>query len=390
MDTITQPTAAATAASDWIAQARALLPLLKAAGPSCDADGELPAQLVDALQEAGLFRLLIPRELGGAEVDLLTFSSVIETVAEGDGSAAWCLGQNAVSNMTAAYLPDGEARQVFANGHTVFAWGAGVQGQAVEAEGGFRVTGKWSFASGSRHATWLGGQSPIVAPDGTQRIEQDGSRAYRTFVFPKAACRVITGWDVIGLRGTGSDSYEINDVFVPESHMFVRTDPAPHPGRLYRIPLAAVYPVAFSSVALGIARGILNAFIDMARGKVPQGLKPMRDSDAIQSILGHAATRLDSARNNLRQTLTEIEGKCLDKGEEVQLRAYTTFAIHEAVAAADVLYHEAGATAILADKPFERRFRDIHAVAQQVQARRANFELMGRRLLGLETGPLFL
>src|ERR1700761_36377 len=205
MDTITQPNTAA-AACDWIAQARALLPLLKAAGPSCDADGELPAQLVDALQEAGLFRLLLPRELGGAEVDLLTFSGVIETVAEGDGSAAWCLGQNAVSNMTAAYLPDDEARQVFANGHTVFAWGAGVQGQAVEAEGGFRVTGKWSFASGSRHATWLGGQSPIVTPDGTQRIEQDGSRSYRTFVFPKTACRVITGWDVIGLRGTGSDS----------------------------------------------------------------------------------------------------------------------------------------------------------------------------------------
>jgi alkylation response protein AidB-like acyl-CoA dehydrogenase len=375
---------------DWVARAKLLQPMLNAAGPRCDAESELPTNVVEALHDAGLFRLLIPLDLEGAEVDLRTFSAVIEAVAEGDGSAAWCLGQNAVSNMTSAYMPPDEAQRMFSDRRIVLAWGAGVNGQAIPAEGGFRVSGRWGFASGSRHATWLGGQAPIKTPDGSQSLELDGSPSYRTFVFPKASCQVTVGWDAIGLRGTGSDSYEVSDVFVPNAYLFKRTVPAPHPGALYRIPLAAVYPIAFASVAVGLARAILGAFIDMARNKVPQGLIPMRDSDAIQSLLGHAATRLNSARINLHHTLGEIYGMPMDNEREIGLRGNTTFAIHEALAVADILFHEAGATAILVNQPFARRLRDIHAVAQQVQARRANFELVGKRLLGFETGPLFL
>ena len=378
------------AQGDWVAKARSLVPAIKAASPKCDADCELPTEIVDALHEAGLFRMLIPIDLGGGEVDLLTFSEVIETVAEGDGSTAWCLGQNAVSNMTAAYMPDDEARALFRDRPTVLAWGAGINGEAAEIDGGFQVTGRWAFASGSRHATWIGGQAPIVAPDGTRRLERDGTGAYRMFVFPKEACQIEKNWDVIGLRGTGSDSYEINGLFVPNSHAFLRTLPAARPGLLYRTPLAAIYPIAFGSVALGLAKGILNAFVDMARKKTPQGLRPMRESDAIQSILGHAATRLSSARNNLRHTIAEIYGRALDGDHDITLRAATTFATCEAVAVADLLYYEAGATAVLSGQPFERRFRDIHAVAQQVQGRRANFELVGKRILGIETGPIFL
>jgi alkylation response protein AidB-like acyl-CoA dehydrogenase len=373
----------------WVARARSLVPLIRALGPTGEVECELPTRVVDALHEAGLFRLLVPRDLGGEEVDLLTFSEVIETVAEGDGSTAWCLGQNAVSNMTSAYMPDDDARAMFRDPRTVLAWGAGINDEAAEMEGGFQVTGRWAFASGSRHATWIGGQAPIIAPDGTRRLEQDGTPAYRMFVFPREVCRIDSNWDVMGLRGTGSDSYEIAGIYVPKSHAFLRTVPAPHPGSLYRTPLAAIYPIAFASVALGLAKAILEAFVDMARKKTPQGLRPMRESDAIQSILGHAATRLSSARNNLRQTIIEIYGLTLDDDRDIKLRADTTFATSEAVAVADLLYHEAGATAIFSGQPFERRFRDIHAVAQQVQGRRANFELVGKRMLGINTGTVF-
>ena len=364
--------------------------MLRAAGPEADADAELPSQVVTALHDAGLFRLLIPQDLGGEEVDLLTFSEVIEAVAEGDGSTAWCLGQNAVSNMASAYMPHDEAMVMFGNGATVVSWGAGVNGEAVEIPDGYLVTGKWGFASGSRHANWMGGQAPIVAPDGTKRLEQDGTPTYRTFMFPKEVCQIKPNWNVIGLRGTGSDGYEVSKVFVPKSHAFLRIVPAPHPGALYRTPLAAIYPIAFASVALGLAKAISEAFLEMARNKTPRGLKAMRDSDAVQSIVGHAATRLSSARTNLRQTVSGIYGRALDDDWDIKLRADTTFATSEAVAVADLLYHEAGATAVLADQPFERRFRDIHAVVQQVQGRRANFELVGKRMLGLDTGPLFL
>jgi len=171
--------------------------------------------------------------------------------------------------------------------------------------------------------------------------------------------------------------------------------PAPHPGALYRLPLIAVYPAAFGGVALGLARAMLDGFIAMAREKSPRGLPPMRDNAAVQSLLGHAATRLASARTNLLHVVGEIVTDLAAGGEfvgahDLALRMCTTFATQEAAAVADVLYHEAGASAIMAANPFERRFRDIHAVAQQIQGRRANFELVGQRLLGIRTGPLFI
>jgi hypothetical protein len=116
----------------------------------------------------------------------------------------------------------------------------------------------------------------------------------------------------------------------------------------------------------------------------------MRESAAVQSILGHAAIRLNSARTNLRVMIREIDGAVMDDEQAVRLRGITTFTTHESLAVADVLFQEAGATAILVNQSFERRFRDIHAVAQQVQARRQNFETVGKSLMGLETGPLFL
>jgi alkylation response protein AidB-like acyl-CoA dehydrogenase len=396
LDAAERPGIATTAPADWLARARALRPLLEAAGPRGDAGRELAADVVEALHAEGLFRLLVPRDLGGAELDVPGFVRVVEAVAEGDGSAAWCVGQNAVSNMTSAYLPPAEAELVFGRDpRAVVAWGAGPSGQAVEVAGGFRVTGSWSFASGSRHANWLGGLCPIVAADGSHRLELDGGPLIRTFVFPKASCRIVDDWHVIGLRGTGSDSYAITDVFVPEAHHYLRTVPAPRAGALYRLPLIAVYPAAFAGVALGLARAMLDGFVAMAREKSPRGLPPMRDNAAVRSLLGHAATRLGSARANLLHALAEIvaslaAGAPFRGAHEVTLRGCTTFAIQEAVAVADVLYHEAGATAIMQGNPFERRFRDIHAVAQQIQGRRANFELVGQRLLGIETGPLFI
>jgi alkylation response protein AidB-like acyl-CoA dehydrogenase len=277
----------------------------------------------------------------------------------------------------------------------VLAWGAGASGQAVLTEGGFRVTGRWSYASGSRHATWLGGLCPIVGADGTPALEPDGAIKIRSFVFPKAHAHVIDDWHVLGLRGTGSDSYAVTDLFVPEAFHFLRSVPAPHPGALYRMPLMGAYPVGFAGVALGLARAVLEAFTAMARAKSPRGMSPMRDNAAVQSLLGINATRLRSARAFLLVSLREMvadlaEGAAFAGAHEVTLRMATTFAIQEAAAVVDVLYHEAGASAIHYANPFERRFRDIHAVAQQVQGRRANFELVGQHLLGLPTGPMFI
>jgi alkylation response protein AidB-like acyl-CoA dehydrogenase len=395
-DVADRPGGTAADNADWIARARALRPLIEEAAPRIEAGRELPADVLDALHDARMFRLLIPRDLGGAELDLPTFLQVIEAVAEADGSVAWCLGQGGGCSMTAAYLPREAAEKMFGRDRrAVLAWGAGPSGQAVPVAGGFRVTGRWSYASGSRHATWLGGLCPIIEADGTPRCEPDGSPMIRSFLFPKAHAQVIDDWQVLGLRGTGSDSFAITDLFVPEAFHFLRTVPAPHPGALYRMPLMGAYPVAFAGVALGLARSVQASFIALARTKAPRGLAPLRDNAAVQSLLGLAAARLRSARTFLLTALGEIvdelaAGAPFPGAHETTLRMATTFAIQEAAAVVDVLYHEAGASAVQSANPFERRFRDIHAVAQQVQGRRANFELVGKRLLGLPTGPLFI
>lgn len=369
-----------------LARARALQPLLRDAGPRIDAARELPADVLDALHGAGLFRLLIPRDLGGAEADLVTLARVIEAVAQADASCAWCLGQGAGCSMAAAYLPRDAAWDMFGRDtRAVLAWGAGVSGQAVPDGAGWRISGRWMFASGARHATLLGAQCPLAGQDG----------AVRTFIFPRAQTQLSDAWHVVGLRGTGSDSYAVADLHVPAEYCFDRTVPAPHPGTLYRVPLVQCFPFAFGAVALGIAGAMLDALLALAAEKTPRGAGRLRDSAAVQGILGHMAARLRAARSFLLQSAAEIwsdlaAGQALGHDHSLTLRMASTFAIHESLAIVDAAYHEAGATAIFDAGPFERRLRDMHAVAQQIQGRRANFELVGQHLLGMTGTPLFV
>jgi alkylation response protein AidB-like acyl-CoA dehydrogenase len=381
--------------ADWLARARALRPLIEAAAPRTEAGRQLAPDVVTALHDAGMFRLLIPRDIGGAELRLSAFSPALMEIAAGDGSVGWCVGQGSGCSLTSAYLSPEAAWDVFGDRASVLAWGAGVGGIARRAQGGWRVTGRWSYASGSRHATWMGGLCALAEADGTPIPGPSGAPATLTLVWPKSDTAMIDDWYTMGLRGTGSDSYEVSDLFVPAERGFNRNLPPARPAVLYRLPLSHVYPVAFASVALGIAGGMLDAFVALVQGKTPRGGQAMRDSGAIHSILGQLAARHGSARAALLGQLREMEagfdaGGTLTDANEVMLRMATTFTIHEALAVADTVFHEAGATAIHVSNPFERRLRDVHAVSQQVQARRANYEGVGRRLLGLPGPPLFI
>jgi alkylation response protein AidB-like acyl-CoA dehydrogenase len=376
-----------TALSSPLARARALQPLLRGAAARIEQARELPADVLAALHAAGMFRLTLPRELDGAETDPAVVMEVMEALAEADASTAWCVGQAAGCAVSAAHLPLESARRLFGAPDAVLAWGAGASGKARPVDGGWRISGRWMFASGLRHATLLGGHCPIAeAPDAP----------VRTFLFPRAAAEVSDTWQVLGLRGTGSDTYAVRDLYVPDEASFDRTLPAPHRAPLYRLPLTHLYPAAFGGVALGIARAILESFMALAREKTPRGLRrPLAENTAIQGLLGHATARLQAARSFLLTTLRamfiEFEaGASMRPEHALGIRMASTFAIQEAVAVADLAYHEAGASAIFDANPFERRFRDIHAVAQQVQGRRSNFELVGQHLLGITDAPLFV
>ncbi len=359
----------------------------------------LPPRLLAGMIEAGLFRMLVPRALGGLELDPLSFLTVMERVARADGSTAWCLGQNAVCGLIAGFLPPDSADAIFGrNPATILAWGAGPSGRARVTPGGYSVTGTWAFASGGRHANWLGGHSIVEEPDGAIRRDGNGAPVMRTMLFPAAAAEWVDDWQVIGLRGTGSDRYTVKDLFVAEAFSVARDDEAErrHRAPLYAIGTNMLFPPGFASLALGLARGMLDALIELAASKTPRGQRSaMRDSPVTQTEIAEMEARLRAARFYLRGTMEEAwrEVQRTDRlatPRRVDIRLAATHVIQEAMRVADAAYHAAGATAIFTSNPFERRFRDMHAAAQQIQGRRTHFETVGRYLLGLDVDLTFL
>ncbi|MGY4448441.1 alkylation response protein AidB-like acyl-CoA dehydrogenase [Bradyrhizobium sp. i1.3.1] len=165
--------------------------------------------------ESGLYRALLPQSLGGAEAPIETFMQMQEEIAKADASTAWCLGQCSVCAMIAASLDHDIAREIFDRPPGILAWGA-IAHEARAVEGGYRVTARWDFASGSRQASWLGAHVRIVGADGTPRKNADGSPEVRTILFPVASAVLHDVWQAIGLAGTGTDSYEVSDLFIPE------------------------------------------------------------------------------------------------------------------------------------------------------------------------------
>lgn len=396
---ISGPRGPVPANADYLERARTLLPAIEASADRIERERRLPSSLVDALIEAGLFRMLLPRPLNGAELDPVTFVHVIEAIAGVDASTAWCLCQTSGCSMVSAYLPERVAWEIFGSDpRAILAWGPGPGARAVAVDGGYRLTGTWSFASGGRHASWLGGYAPIVLADGTARRRADGTPEARTLLFPAASATWTDVWNVVGLRGTASDTFSVSDLFVPHERSVARDDPAErrHAGPLYCFPTGSLYASGFAGVALGIARTTLDAFVALARDKTPRGSRStLRENAVVQSQVAQAEARLRSARLFLMTSLAEIwrdvtRSSALTLEQRMLIRVAATFAIHQARDVVDTIYQAAGATAIFASNAFERRFRDIHTVTQQLQGRQAHFETVGRFLLGLEADTTFL
>jgi alkylation response protein AidB-like acyl-CoA dehydrogenase len=384
---------------DYLARVRETLPALAAAGAEIDSRRELPERVVAALAERGLFRMLLPRTLDGAELLPAEYVPVIEELAKTDASTAWCLNQNSGCSMTAAHLAPEVAREIFGGPRGILAWGPG-PGEAHRVAGGYRATARWAFASGSHHATWLGCHVPVIEADGRPLLNDGGTPVVRTMLFPKSATKFTDIWHTIGLRGTGSDEYSVKDLFVPEAYsidvLSRRDTPAGEDRLLYRFSSLALYAAGFAGVALGIARGTLDHFVQLARDKIPRGARvTMRNNNVIQRETGEAEARIASARRYLLGSLEDITAAVAERGhitldERMTIRLASTFAIHTAVEVVDVLYQAAGATAIFNENPFERRFRDVHSVQQQLQGRQQHFETVGQHLLGLETDTSWL
>jgi indole-3-acetate monooxygenase len=378
-----------------VERARALQSLIARDADEIERTRRLTPAVTAALIENGLYRALLPHVFGGAEAPLEIFMQMQEEIAKADASTAWCLGQCSVCAMTAASLEPDAANEIFNTPPGILAWGA-IAHEVTAVSGGYMANARWEFASGMRQASWLGAHVRVVEADGTPRRKKDGSPEIRTILFPVTNATLYDVWDVIGLKGTGTDSYSVDNLFIPEKFTALRDDSSAvrENGPLYKLTTNAVFGMGFAATALGVARATLDAAIDLSRSKIPQGLGAMRENNAVQGLIGRTEASLRAARAYLYTTANEIwrdleRGDPLAEAHRVALRIAATWTIHQSASVVDTAYHMAGATAVFAKNPFERRFRDMHAIAQQIQARDTHYEDAGKAILAakLHTPP---
>ncbi|MDB5489503.1 MAG: Acyl-CoA dehydrogenase [Reyranella sp.] len=406
MTTATLATLSPALDVDYAERARRLGPVIEAGVAEAEVTNQIAPSVMSALREAGLLRLLLPRALGGGALDPDQFVPVIEAIAAADASTAWTVNQTSVCSAGAAFMTPFAAKEIYGPANGMLAWGAGAKARAQECanesgERGYRVTGTWQFASGSRHATHIGGHCGVVDAAGAPRLGPNGKQIERTMLFPRHQVKFDDVWRVMGLKGTGSDTYTVTDLFVAEPMScptitdWIVTTPA-DPAPLYRFSGSALYAAGFGAIALGNARGMLDTFIHIARDKTPRGAKnALRDSAVVQMQVALADTQLRAARTFLIQSLREVQDGIRATGaittdDRMTIRAAGTNAIHRGTEVVETLYRAAGATAIFETEPFERRFRDAYSVSQHLQGRLAHFEQIGKHLLGQETDLMFV
>jgi indole-3-acetate monooxygenase len=375
---------------DPIARARELGAEIAAAADEIERTRRVPEALLERLHDSRLFRMLLPRSAGGDQIEPMVYVAAIEEIARHDASIAWNTFAINSASLIAAFLEPVANRAIFADPRSTVAWGPPNASRASAVDGGYRLTGRWDFGSGCRQARWIGAHCHVLEADGALRLNRFGQPTVRTLLFPVEEVTLLDTWQTIGLRGTASDSYSVNELFVSEAFSSTREDPTLRceRGPLYAFTMQGLYASGVAAVSFGIARAMLSEFIALASRKSPRGLSRLADNAVVQAEVARAEARLGSARAYLIETLSTIYAHAddvapIEVADRARVRLACTNAIQAAAEVADFAYKEAGVDAIFPGSPFERRFRDMHTLSQQIQARGAHFEAVGQILLGV-------
>ncbi len=374
--------------SDYLEMIEQLAPLIAEHRPAFDSERQLPAAVFNALADAGLFRLWQPGALGGPELTPADFMTVVEAASALDGSVGWLVGNGGGMSRIGGYLPEPVARAFFSDPRAFVTGATGAVGAAQKTEGGYRVTGRWPFGSGADHASHFMGLASSKDTDGKDNPPL-------CCYFERRDVVVHDTWRVSGLRATGSCDFEVRDLFVPEQRTHTFMAPCPtQDGIVYRLPNLSVFAWTVSVVPLGIARGAMNAFVELASRKARQGVSPLlRDREIVQSNYGRADTLHRAARAFLTDAMSELivaseeDGPRLLNARAV-FRTACTHAAESAVRIADMLAVELGAAAIFEMSPIERCVRDVQAAAKHIAMTPNNYVVAGRLGLGLDPGTV--
>jgi len=355
----------------------------------------LPLDLVGELKAAGCFRMFVPAEYGGDELTYHQACQVLEELASADGSTGWTTMIGSETPILLSRLPRRTFETVYADGPDVIGAGAlAPKGQAVVVEGGYCLSGQWSFASGCQHASWLLGQATLTE-NGRPRISPAGVPEMRVAVFPAAQAEILDSWHVAGLQGTGSHDFRVQDAFCSDEWTFnMLTSPPSVQSAAYAIPLLIQLPAKIAAVALGIAQGALDDIAALASMGKRRVFAPSRlaESAVFQDTLGEADATLRAARALFYTDLDAAwamanRGEALSQLERARMR---TMATHVAVAAArvvDIAYTAGGGSAVYEASPLQRRLRDIHTLTQHIGVARDTFAYAGALLAGESLDP---
>src|SRR5881392_2070690 len=353
--------------------AAGLQPLLRELHDEIEREQRFPRALVEKMREAGLYRMVIPRSLGGLQLDPLTYLRVVELMAEGCGSVGWNLANNGIVQLVSLGLPDEGVREIYANGPDTPGAGTAVQGggQAVPVEGGYRVTGRWSFGSGSPEASWMLGSFQIL-DDGKPRLSPEGRPLYWRGFFSRAEVEIVPGsWDVTGLRGTGSFDWTVENVFLPERRTMVHAG-APldnqwdrWPGVTYSLPTQCWIGPHHSAVITGIARAGIDALIELAGGKTPRGRTGLLcDNPQVQDAVGRADAILNSGRLYRNAMIAELwntlaDGRQTTLEQRARCRLAAVHAADCARQAMDLMFRHGGSSSFKTASRLAEVWRDL-------------------------------
>ena len=375
---------------DLVAAAADLAPEIRAALDEMETLGHLPGSLVEAMDRADLFQLYLPRSMGGPEADPITGICAIEELSKVDGSVGWCAVLASNLSGFAAWLDVDAGRNLF--GQPPKVRGAGSlrpMGQALVVDGGYMVSGRWDFASGIDHANVLCCTCRIVDDQGP-RLTPGGVPETRIFLTPNEGATIYNTWSVVGMRGTGSKDFEVEEIFIPRELSFSLSEPPREPGLLYsRVFLSAFWALNAAN-ALGIARGAMDAFLDLAaQTGSTMSATLLRDRSPVQSTVGEAEAIISAARAYLIDAVGKAwqavgEGSPDPSAQITQGRLAITHAVRDSVRAVDLLFHAAGSNAVYQKNSLERYFRDIHVAVQHLAGLPAVFESGGQVMLGLK------
>jgi alkylation response protein AidB-like acyl-CoA dehydrogenase len=379
----------------------ALKPRLRQYHEQLEQEQRLPKPLVAQMHDAGLYRMMIPRKIGGLQADPLTYLRVVELMAEGCGSVGWNLANNGIVQLVSLGLPEEGTSELYAKGPSTVGAGTAVQGggQGVPVEGGYRVSGRWSFGSGSQEASWMLGSFQIL-DDGKPRMSPEGRPLFWRGFFERSEAETVPGsWDVAGLRGTGSFDWTVKDVFLPERrtmpHLGAPLDNQWNrwAGTTYQLPAQCWVGPHHSAVITGIARAGIDALIELAGGKQPRGRPAglLCDNPQVQDAVGRADAVLNAGRAYRSAMITELWNVVAAGGEttleqRARCRLASTYAADSAREAMDLVYRMGGSTSFKRESRLAECWRDLNTVGQTVTLAPEWYPIGGRVYLGMDPG----